>query len=183
MNCAGIGEDEVIRILASAESRSEHPLAAAVVELATTKGIALSEPTALEALPVRASTRRSMDTTSGSEREPRSRARLRGARRPDPRAPPGEGPHGLVGTIDGEPGGILALADTPKAAARDAIAELRRMRLRTLLVSGDARRVAEAVARELGIDEVRAEIRPDGKAEIVAELQAADTGSRWSATA
>ncbi|HYU81755.1 MAG TPA: HAD-IC family P-type ATPase, partial [Candidatus Polarisedimenticolia bacterium] len=79
----------------------------------------------------------------------------------------------LVGTIDLEPAGIFALADTPKAAARAAIAELRRAGLRTLLVSGDARRVAEAVARDLGIDEVRAEIRPDGKAEIVAELQAA----------
>jgi Cu+-exporting ATPase len=79
----------------------------------------------------------------------------------------------LAGTIDGEPAGILALADTPKAAARDAIAELRRMGMRTLLVSGDARRVADAIARELGIDEVRAEIRPDGKAEIVAELQSA----------
>ena len=79
----------------------------------------------------------------------------------------------LVGTIDGGPAGVFALADTPKAAARDAIAELRRMGMRTLLVSGDARRVAEAVARDLGIDEVRAEIRPDGKAEIVAELQAA----------
>src|SRR5205809_292582 len=53
MNCAGIGEDEVIRILASAELRSEHPLAAAVVELATTKGLALSESTAFEALPGR----------------------------------------------------------------------------------------------------------------------------------
>ena len=79
----------------------------------------------------------------------------------------------LVGTIDAEPAGILALADTPKAAARDAIAELRRMDLRTLLVSGDARRVAQAIARELGIDEVRAEVRPDGKADLVAELQAA----------
>jgi len=47
------------------------------------------------------------------------------------------------------------------------------MDLRTLLVSGDARRVAQAIARELGIDEVRAEVRPDGKADLVAELQAA----------
>src|SRR5207237_6260510 len=53
MNCAGIGEDEVIHILASAESRSEHPLPAAVVELAATKGLALPEPTAFEALPGR----------------------------------------------------------------------------------------------------------------------------------
>src|SRR5207302_610827 len=69
--------------------------------------------------------------------------------------------------------GILALADTAKAAARDAIADLRRMGLRTLVVSGDARRVADAIARELGIDEVRAEVRPDAKADLVAELHEA----------
>ena len=79
----------------------------------------------------------------------------------------------LAATIDGAPAGILALADTPKAAAKDAIGDLRRMGLRTLLVSGDAHRVAEAIARDLGIDEVRAEVRPEGKAALVAELQAA----------
>ncbi len=174
MNCAGIGEDEVIRILASAESRSEHPLAAAVVELATTKGIALAEPTAFEALPGQGihATVDGHDVWIGNP----ALARAHGfaelgddvlARHQE------KGRTVLVGTIDGEPAGILALADTPKAAARDAIAELRRVGLRTLLVSGDARRVAEAVARDLGIDEVRAEIRPDVKAEIVAELQAA----------
>ncbi len=174
MNCAGIGEDEVIRILASAESRSEHPLAAAVVELATTKGLALAEPTAFEALPGQGihATVDGHDVWIGNPALARARgfARLGDdvvARHQE------KGRTVLVGTIDGEPAGILALADTPKAAARDAIAELRRMGMRTLLVSGDARRVADAIARELGIDEVRAEIRPDGKAEIVAELQSA----------
>jgi Cu+-exporting ATPase len=174
MNCAGIGEDEVIRILASAESRSEHPLAAAVVELATTKGLALSEPTGFEAMPGQGihATVEGHDVWIGSP----ALARAHGF------ADLGDevlkhhqekGRTVLAGTIDGEPAGLLALADTPKAAARDAIAELRHMGLRTLLVSGDARRVAEAVARDLGIDEVRAEVRPDGKAALVAELQAA----------
>ena len=174
MNCAGIGEDEVIRILASAESRSEHPLAAAVAELATAKGVALTEPTAFEALPGQGvhATVEGHDIWIGSP----ALARAHGfaalgdeilARHQE------KGRTVLVATIDGEPAGILALADTPKAAARDAIADVRRMGLRTLLVSGDARRVAEAIARDLGIDDVRAEIRPDGKAEIVAELQAA----------
>jgi Cu+-exporting ATPase len=174
MNCAGIGEGEVIRILASAESRSEHPLAAAVVELATTKGIVLSEPTAFDALPGQGihATVDGHDVWIGNP----ALARAHGFAQlgDDILAHHQEkGRTVLVGTIDGEPAGILALADTPKAAARDAIAGLRRMGLRTLLVSGDARRVAEAVARDLGIDEIRAEIRPDGKAEIVAELQAA----------
>ena len=174
INCAGIGEDEVIRILASAESRSEHPLAAAVVELATTKGLALAEPTAFEALPGQGihATVDGHDVWIGNPALAQAHgfARLGDdvvARHQE------KGRTVLVGTIDGEPAGILALADTPKAAARDAIAKLRRMGMRTLLVSGDARRVADAIAHELGIDEVRAEIRPDGKAEIVAEMQSA----------
>jgi Cu+-exporting ATPase len=174
MNCAGIGEDEVIRILASAESRSEHPLAAAVVELATTKGLALMEPSTFEALPGQGihATVDGRDVWIGNATLARAHgfAELGDAALAHHQE---QGRTVLVGTIDGEPGGILALADTPKAAARDAIAELRRMGLRTLLVSGDARRVAEAVARALGIDEVRAEVRPDGKAALVAELQAA----------
>jgi Cu+-exporting ATPase len=173
MNCAGIGEDEVIRILASAELRSEHPLASAVVEAATAKGLPLSEPTSFEALPGQGvhATVDGHDVWIGNA----DLARAHGF------ADLGDGMLAhhqekgrtvLVGTIDGEPGGILALADTPKAAAREAVADLRRMGLRTLLISGDARRVAEAIARELGIDDVRAEVRPDQKAEIVARLQA-----------
>jgi Cu+-exporting ATPase len=174
INCAGIGEDEVIRILASAESRSEHPLAAAVVELASTKNLALSEPTTFEALPGQGihATVDGHDVWIGNA----NLARAHGFAELGDNVlvhHQDKGRTVLVATIDGQPGGILALADTPKAAARDAIAELQRMGLRTLLVSGDARRVAEAIARELGIDEVRAEIRPDGKAALVAELQAA----------
>ena len=173
MNCAGIGEDEVIRILASAELRSEHPLASAVVEAANAKGLSLSEPTTFEALPGRGvhATVDGHDVWIGNA----DLARAHGF------ADLGDGMLAhhqekgrtvLVGTIDGEAGGILALADTPKAAAREAIAELRRMGLRTLLISGDARRVVEAIARAIGIDDVRAEVRPDRKAEIVGGLQA-----------
>ena len=174
MNCAGIGEDEVIRILASAESRSEHPLATAVVDLAMTKGLALAEPTAFEALPGQGihAIVEGHDVWIGSAAFAREHgfAQLGDAVLAHHQE---NGRTVLVGTIDGQPGGILALADTPKAAARDAIAELRRMGLRTLLLSGDARRVAEAVAKDLGIDEVRAEVRPDAKAALVSELQAA----------
>src|SRR5256884_981453 len=173
MNCAGIGENEVIRILASAELRSEHPLASAVVEAATVRGLSPSEPTSFEALPGQGvhATVDGHDVWVGNA----DLARAHGF------ADLGDGMLAhhqekgrtvLVGTIDGEPGGILALADTPKAAARDALAELRRMGLRTLLVSGDARRVAEAIAREIGIDEVRADVRPDQKTEIIARLLA-----------
>ena len=174
MNCAGIGEDEVIRVLAGAESRSEHPLAAAVVELATTKGLTISEPTAFEALPGQGvhATVEGHDVWIGNAALARAHGFAELADETIARHQE-SGRTVLVGTIDGTPAGILSLADTPKAAARDAIADLRRRGLRTLLVSGDARRVAEAIARELGIDEVRAEVRPDAKADLVAELQAA----------
>src|SRR4029077_2418907 len=62
----------------------------------------------------------------------------------------------LIATVDGKPLAILALADVPRAAAHDAVAELRRMGIRTVLVSGDTRRTAEAVGRTVGIDDVRA---------------------------
>ena len=174
LNCAEIGEDEVLRLFAGAELRSEHPLAAAVVEAATAKGLELSEPASLEALPGQGvhAVVDGRDVWIGSP----DLARAHGF------ADLGDGliahhqQQGrtvLVGTIDGKPGGIVAVADVAKAAARDAIAELERMGLRTMLVSGDAPRTAEAIARELGIREVRAGVRPNQKAEIVAELQRA----------
>jgi Cu+-exporting ATPase len=173
LNCADFGEDEVIRILASAEQRSEHPLARAVVEAANAKGLALSEPTSFEALPGQGvhATVEGHDVWIGNA----ALARAHGfaelgdeslARHQE------QGRTVLLGTIDGLPAGVLALADVPKAAAREAVADLRRMGLRTLLVSGDARRAAEAIARELGIEDVFAEVRPDHKAELVTKLQA-----------
>jgi P-type Cu+ transporter len=172
MNCAGIGESEVIRMVASAESRSEHPLASAVVEFATRQGIALSEPSSFEALPGRGvhAVVDGHDVWVGNP----DLARAHGFAELSADATARHHAMGrtvLAGTIDGMPAAIFALADTPKAAARDAIADLKRMGLRTLLISGDARRVAEAIAGELGIDDVRAEVRPDAKASLVGELQ------------
>ncbi len=148
VTCADIGEDEALRLIASAELRSEHPLAAAVVEHARAKGLELREPESFEAIA-------------------------------------GSGVHAVVeghdiwvgnaalarATIDGQPGAVLAAADVPKAAAADAIKEIKALGARTLLISGDTRRTAEAIAKKLGIDDVRAEVWPEQKAKIVAELQ------------
>ena len=71
-----------------------------------------------------------------------------------------------------QPGAVLAVADVPKAAAADAIKELKALGARTLLISGDSRLTVDAIAKQLGIDEVRAEVWPEVKAKIVAELQA-----------
>ena len=73
--------------------------------------------------------------------------------------------------VDGAPAGILGVADPVKPGAREAIARLHDEGIRVIMVTGDGRTTAEAVARELGIDEVRADVSPEGKVEIVKRLQ------------
>lgn len=114
MNCAGFGEDEVIRILASAESRSAHPLAAAIVELASSKGLRLSKPTAFETLPGQGihATVDGHDVWIGNA----SLARAHGFAELGQAAVGYHEEKGrtvVVGTIDGEPGGILAVVFPP----------------------------------------------------------------------
>jgi P-type E1-E2 ATPase len=163
-----------LRLVASAELRSEHPLAGAILAAARAKGLAPSEPERFESIPGQGvhAVVEGHDLWVGN----RPFAETHGF------ADLGDGLLGhheaagktpLIAAMDGKPLAILALADVPRAAAADAIRELHEMGLRTILVSGDTRRTAEAVARTLGIDEVRAEVRPDGKAAIVAELQRA----------
>ena len=172
LSCASIGEDEVIRLTASAELRSEHPLAGAVVEFARAREISLTEPSLLEALPGLGlhAVVDGHDVWVGNAELARAHgfAELSEqslARHQD------EGRTVLLATIDGAPGAIIAVADVSKQAARDAVADCERMGLRTMLVSGDAPRAANAVARTLGIDEVRAGVRPSAKAELVEQLQ------------
>ncbi|HEV2011865.1 MAG TPA: heavy metal translocating P-type ATPase [Candidatus Limnocylindria bacterium] len=172
LSCADVGEDEALRLIASAELRSEHPLAAAVLEAARAKGLVPAEPEQFESFPGQGvhAIVGGHDIYVGNK----TFAVAHGfAELGDGLLAHHEfaGKTPLVATIDGLPLAILALADVPRAAAAEAISELKGMGLRTLLVSGDTRRTAEAIARTLGIDEVRAEVRPDGKAAIVAELQ------------
>ncbi|MBQ4270549.1 MAG: HAD-IC family P-type ATPase, partial [Clostridiales bacterium] len=72
---------------------------------------------------------------------------------------------------DGETIGIIAVADTIKADSREAIKELKKLNIRTVMLTGDNRLTAEAIAREAGIDEVIAEVRPEGKEEAVRKLK------------
>jgi P-type Cu+ transporter len=75
--------------------------------------------------------------------------------------------------VDGKPAGVLGIADPIKPSAPEAIRELKRQGLRIVMLTGDNRVTAEAVARDLGIDEVEAEVLPDRKAEVVSNLQKA----------
>jgi Cu+-exporting ATPase len=170
--CADIGEDEALRLVASAELRSEHPLARAVLEAAHERGVVPAEPERFESFPGQGvhavvgghdvyAGNRAFATAHGFDDLGDGLLAHHEAAGKTP----------LIATLDGKPLAILALADVPRAAAREAIAELRAMGLRTLLISGDTQRTAQAIARSLGIDDVRAEVRPEGKAVIVADLQ------------
>ena len=174
MACADFGEDEVLRLAAGAERRSEHPLGTALVEAARERALGVPEPAAFESLPGAGvhATVDGHDVWIGNA----SLAAAHGFAD----APPAwltrnedAGRTSLVMTIDAKPGALFAIADTPKASARDAIATLRRRGLGTLLVSGDTPRAAAAIARELGIDDARGGVKPAEKAALVAELQRA----------
>ena len=172
--CADFGEDEVLRLAAGAERSSEHPLGAALVEAARERGLAIPEATLFESFPGAGvhATVAGHDVWIGNA----ELAKAHGfAELPDaPLARHEEaGRTPLVLAIDGKPGAIFAVADTPKASAREAIRTLRGRGLRTLLVSGDTPRTAAAIARELGIDEARGGVKPAEKAAVVADLQRA----------
>jgi heavy metal translocating P-type ATPase len=174
MVCADYGEDESIRLIAGAELRSEHPLARAVLEAARVRGLSPADPERFEYFPGQGvhAVVEGHDVFVGNKAFAVAHgfADL-GDGLLQHHETAGKTP--LVATVDGKPLAILALADVPRSAAKEAIDDLRRMGLRTLLVSGDTRRTAEAIAKTLGIDEVRAEVKPNGKAALIAELQRA----------
>jgi Cu+-exporting ATPase len=174
MACADFGEDEVLRVAAGAERGSEHPVGAALVEEARRRGLAIPEASTFESIPGAGvhATVEDHDVWIGNAVV----ANAHGfAELPEATLARHEeaGRTPLVMTIDGKPGAIFAVADTPKASARDAIRALRARGLRTLLVSGDMPRTAAAIARELGIDDARGGVKPAEKAEVIADLQRA----------
>jgi Cu+-exporting ATPase len=170
----GFSEEEILGLAASVESRSEHPVAHAVVEEARRRGLVVAEPESFAAEPgfgvagivggrrveigaARMMRRQGLDPAGLSE----AAARMAG----DGRTP-------LYAAIDGRLAAVLAVSDPLKETTPAAIGALRRLGLGVVMVTGDDRRVAEAIARRLGIDEVVAEVLPTDKAAVVERLQA-----------
>jgi Cu+-exporting ATPase len=155
------GDPEVLRLAASVEKLSEHPLAAAIVAGALERNLALSKAEMFESKPGQGVT-----------------AMVDGHRvtvgKPDhPANNPNDSGQTIVHiTIDGASAGALGLADPVKLSAREAIERLHRDGLRIVMLTGDNRSAAEAVARALGIDEVQADMSPAGKADTILKLQA-----------
>ena len=172
----GQDESELLRLAASLEQASEHPLAAAIAAGRPRTGArAHRRPSHSSRTPARASTGQ-VDGRTVVDRQPVA-ARGAGSRagplwRTAPRPCAATARPSSSSLIDGRPAGLLGIADPIKESAPAAIDDLRNEGLRVIMLTGDNRTTAEAVARRLGLDEVRAEVLPDQKAEEIKRLQA-----------
>ena len=170
----GLGEGELLRLVAAAERGSEHPLARAIVEGAEGRGVVLGEASEFEAVPghgLRA-TVEGHSLLIGNARLLESDGISADGHGDRAASLAAEGKTAMLVAVDGRPAGVVAAADKLKPSAPAAIAALRELGLEAALISGDNRATAEAVAAELGIDRVFAEVLPADKADYVKRLQA-----------
>jgi Cu+-exporting ATPase len=169
----GVSEDELLGLAASLERGSEHPLAAAIVAGAEARGAALATAADFES-----HTGRGVTGVVAGRKVALGNRRLLDELGIDPGALPAraealraEGQTAMFVALDGQAAGLLGVADPIKPTALEAIQRLHADGLRILMLSGDSRTTAEAVAAKLGIDEVIAEVLPDEKAAHVRRLQ------------
>ena len=168
-----IDEDELLRLAASAERASEHPLANAIVAAATDRDLALSHVEGFSALPGHGI----QATVDGAGLVAGNLALLeqRGlASAGLAELTPGLSRQGKTVTfvaLDGEVKGLIAVADAPRPEARSAVSALRRQGLEVVMLTGDNRATADAVAAQVGIDRVVANVLPGDKAEQVKAIQ------------
>lgn len=167
-------EQELLALVGAAEKNSEHPLAQAIVRGIAEKGVALSETSSFEAIPgfgIRA-TVEGKDVLVGTrrllEQHHVSYQSVADAMLSLEQA----GKTAMLAVVDGKLAGLIAVADTIKPTSKQAIARLKAMGLTVIMMTGDNRQTAEAIAREAGIERVIAEVLPEGKAAEVKKLQA-----------
>ena len=171
----GIDEADLLRLAASVEADSEHPLARAIVGAAADRGIALAAVSGFEALAGRGA-RASVDGARVQVGGPRLLADLGIEPTGDLAAAmdawAADGQTVLAVVADGRLAGALAVEDEVRPESADAVAALHAAGLRVAMITGDSQAVADSVARRLGIDEVAAQVLPADKADAVRRFQA-----------
>jgi len=171
----GFQEGDALQLAASIERGSEHPLAAAIVSGAHDRGLSLSDASDFASISGKgvrgtvlgkavalgnAALLAELQTSAGSLEAEAKRMRE-------------SGQTAMFLAVDGRPAAVIGVADPIKATTSEAIRQLHAEGLRLVMLTGDNRLTAEAVARTLGIDEVQADVLPERKAEVVKKLQAA----------
>jgi P-type Cu+ transporter len=169
----GRSEAEFLRLIASLEASSEHPLAEAIVEHARERDLALEEVEGFESVTGRGA----VGVVAGSALAIGNAALMAdyavdpASLRAEAERLAGLGRTPMFAAIDGRLAGLIAVADPIKPTSREAIRRLQRMGLEVVMLTGDNRRTAEAVAREAGVPRVVAEVLPEGKVAEVRRLQ------------
>ncbi|MCY9024166.1 heavy metal translocating P-type ATPase [Priestia megaterium] len=169
----GYEENDLLQLVASAERLSEHPLAQALVAGIKNKGIKIQDPLSFEAIP-----------GYGVKATVQERELLVGTRKlmnqhkvnidtalEEMTNLEREGKTAMLVALDGKYAGMLAVADTIKATSKEAVSRLKEMGLEVMMITGDNRQTAQAIAMQAGIEHVIAEVLPEGKAEEVKKLQ------------
>jgi Cu+-exporting ATPase len=170
----GFDETEVLRLGASLERGSEHPLAAAIVRGAEEKGVALSSAADFASLTGKGVTGNveGRAVALGNVKLLDELAIDPGGLRQTAEAARAEGQTVMFVAVDGQAAGLLGVADPIKDSTPEAIADLHKEGVQVVMLTGDSQTTAAAVAHRLGIDRVEAEVLPDQKAEIVRKLEA-----------
>ena len=167
-----ISEAEILRLAASAEKGSEHPLGQAIVQAASAMGV-MEDPSDFEAIPgqgVRAAIgerriligNRSLMLSAGIPVD---------AAESILQAMEEAGKTAMILAVDGRVAGVIAVADTLKEHSIEAVRSLKAMGIEVIMLTGDNRRTAEAIARQVGVDQVIAEVLPAQKADVIKNLQ------------
>jgi P-type Cu+ transporter len=168
-----MGEEEFLRLVGSAEKPSEHPLAQAIVSGIKEKNISLIDPVEFKAIPgygikavvnnqeILIGTRKLMNKNKVDiDRALMKMERLENS-----------GKTAMLVAIDKQYAGIVAVADTIKETSKQAVQRLKEMGIEVMMVTGDNERTAKAIAEQVGIEHVEAEVLPEGKAEVVKKFQ------------
>lgn len=166
--------EEMLRLAASLERGSEHPLGEAVVNRAKSEGLALSKVEDFEAVPGHGVKGRvdGQAVLLGNARLMRESGISLGKLAETAEGFADQGKTAMFVAVDGEAAGVIAVADTLKAHSAEAVSALHRLGVEVAIITGDNRRTAAAIAQQAGIDRVLAEVLPDQKAKEVKRLQA-----------
>jgi len=168
-------QNHLLRWAAIAEKNSEHPLGEAIVRGATDRGLILAEPESFDSIPghgVEAQVE-GQEVLLGNRKLMRERQVDFTPLLSQAEALEADGKTVMFVAIDRYPAGLIAVADTLKEHTIEAVKRLHQMGLETAMITGDNRRTAEAIARQVGIDRALAEVLPQDKAEEIKQLQAA----------
>ncbi len=167
--------DALLRLAASVEKGSEHPLGEAIWAEATARGLGLSEISGFKAEAGQgvAAEVEGQNVAVGNLRMMELRSYALNGLGSEVTRLQSEAKTAMLVAINNKVAGVIAVADTVKDGSREAIDELHRMGLKVAMITGDNRKTAEAIAKQVGIDVVLAEVLPEGKAAEVKRLQAA----------